>query len=294
MNALFSGKKAAWRKVSIVPSFSGGKDSTYLVLRLHELGIKMADIVYFDTGWEFPHMEAHISQVEDIIKQRITRLVPREDFDFLFARKARTRNAKSTRKGYGWPSAMRRWCTGEKQRAINAYANSLTWQGIALPVIQCLGYASDEASRVEKHKARKVPRFQGYAYPMVEWGVSESHALEYCRERGLAWDGLYDIFDRVSCWCCPLGGITHARKYTTVSLCSGTVCLKWNHGFRNNTGSMPGKIPFLTWTDVFTKKILLLSLTLLRATRPSTAPHDGPFKETSCARNCLFSNPPAK
>ena len=212
MNALLSGKKLNWRKVSVVPSFSGGKDSTYLVLRLHELGIKMADIVYFDTGWEFPHMEAHIALVEDIIKQKITRLVPREDFNFLFARKVRTRNAKSTRKGYGWPSAMRRWCTGEKQRAINAYANSLTWQGIALPVIQCLGYASDELNRVEKHKARKIPRFQGYAYPMVEWGISESHALEYCRERGLSWDGLYDIFDRVSCWCCPLGGITHARK----------------------------------------------------------------------------------
>jgi 3'-phosphoadenosine 5'-phosphosulfate sulfotransferase (PAPS reductase)/FAD synthetase len=212
MSALFSGKKIDWRRASVVPSFSGGKDSTYLVLRLHELGIKMADIVYFDTGWEFPHMEAHISQVEDIIKQKITRLVPRDDFNFLLARKARTRNIKNTRKGYGWPSAMRRWCTGEKQRAINAYANSLTWQGIALPVVQCLGYASDEPGRVEKHRAKKIPSFQDYAYPMMEWGISEERALEYCKERGLFWDGLYDIFDRVSCWCCPLGGITRARK----------------------------------------------------------------------------------
>lgn len=100
-----------WRRATIIPSFSGGKDSTYLVLRLHELGIKMTDIVYFDTGWEFPHMEAHIAQVEDIIKQKITRLVPRESFDFIFARKARTRNVQNTRRGYGWPSAMRRWCT---------------------------------------------------------------------------------------------------------------------------------------------------------------------------------------
>ena len=201
-----------WRNATLVPSFSGGKDSTYLVLRLHELGIKMADIVYFNTGWEFLEMEAHIAQVEDIIKQRITRLVPRESFDFLFARRVRTRNSMSTRRGYGWPSAMRRWCTGEKSRAINAYANSLTWQGIALPVVQCLGYASDESGRVERHKAKKAQRFQSYAYPMVEWKISEKQALAYCRERGLSWDGLYDIFDRVSCWCCPLGGITHAEK----------------------------------------------------------------------------------
>lgn len=212
MNAHSFNKKDDWRAASIVPSFSGGKDSTYLVLRLHELGIKMTDIVYFDTGWEFPHMEAHIAQVEDIIKQKITWLLPRDDFDFLFARKNRTRNINNTRKGYGWPSAMRRWCTGEKTRAINAYANSLTWQGVHLPVVQCLGYASDEPDRVEKHKAKKALRFQTYAYPMVEWGISEKQALEYCKERGLFWGGLYDIFDRVSCWCCPLGGIEHARK----------------------------------------------------------------------------------
>ena len=39
-----------------------------------------------------------------------------------------------------------------------------------------------------------------------------AQALEYCKERGLTWDGLYDIFDRVSCWCCPLGGVTRAEK----------------------------------------------------------------------------------
>ena len=246
MNVHFSSKTTNWQTASVVPSFSGGKDSTYLVLRLHELGIKMADIVYFDTGWEFPGMDAHISRVEEILKQKITRLVPRESFDFLFARKIRARNTQNTRKGYGWPSAMRRWCTGEKQRAISAYANSLTWQGVPLPVVQCLGYASDEPGRVEKHKAKSVPRFQSYAYPMVEWGISEGRALEYCRERGLFWDGLYDIFDRVSCWCCPLGGITHAEKYTVIFPRSGSVCLKWSRGCRRTIGDMPENIPFLT------------------------------------------------
>ena len=201
-----------WRKVSIVPSFSGGKDSTYLVLRLHELGIKMADILYFDTGWEFPHMDAHISEVENIIKQKITRLTPREDFDFLFARKIRTNKAKRMPIGNGWPSMQRRWCTGQKVRAINAYTNAMTWQGCALPIIQCIGYAADEVERAEKHSQTKTPLFQGYNYPMTMWGITEAQALAYCKERGLFWSGLYDIFDRVSCWCCPLGGIEAAQK----------------------------------------------------------------------------------
>ena len=42
MIAPFFSNSCNWRTASLVPSFSGGKDSTYLVLRLHELGIKMA------------------------------------------------------------------------------------------------------------------------------------------------------------------------------------------------------------------------------------------------------------
>ena len=212
MTAPFISNACDWRTASLVPSFSGGKDSTYLVLRLHELGIKMADIVYFDTGWEFPHMDAHIAQVEGIIKQKITRLIPRESFDFLFAQKVRARSTKYSFTGYGWPSASRRWCTGQKQRAMDAYTKALTWKGFALPVIQCIGYAADEPKRVEKHSKTRLSRFQGFEYPMMAWGVTEAQALEYCKERGLFWDGLYDIFDRVSCWCCPLGGISRAEK----------------------------------------------------------------------------------
>ena len=51
------------------------------------------------------------------------------------------------------------------------------------------------------------------APPLAEWGLSESDCLAYCRERGFRWlqaspaaeggyNDLYDILDRVSCWCC--------------------------------------------------------------------------------------------
>ena len=173
-----------WRRASIIPSFSGGKDSTYLVLRLHELGIKMTDIVYFDTGWEFPHMEGHIAQVEDIIKQKITRLTPRESFDFIFAQKARTRNSQNTRKGYGWPSAMRRWCTGEKTRAINAYVNSLTWQGLsflpynasAMPLMSRAAWKSTGQRRLHAFKATPILWWNGESPRNALWRIAGSAA----------------------------------------------------------------------------------------------------------------------
>lgn len=42
--------------------------------------------------------------------------------------------------------------------------------------------------------------------PLANWGITENECLEYCYSKGFEWleDGkrLYDILDRVSCWCC--------------------------------------------------------------------------------------------
>ena len=35
---------------------------------------------------------------------------------------------------------------------------------------------------------------------------------EYCYDHGFDWDGLYEIFRRVSCWCCPLQSLSELRK----------------------------------------------------------------------------------
>ena len=48
----------------------------------------------------------------------------------------------------------------------------------------------------------------------MEWGWSEADCLEYCRtrERESGWIQLYELFNRVSCWCCPLAPISELRK----------------------------------------------------------------------------------
>ena len=183
-----------------------------MVLRLHELGIKMADIVYFDTGWEFPEMEPHLARLEDFIKQKITVLKPRENFDSIFGCRIKAKGNRIGEAGYGWAKMSSRWCTAEKRSAMAAHATALTWRGLPFPIVQCIGYAADEPQRVKKQEKKKVPNFQGYRYPLVEWGMAEAQALSYCQDRGFTWGGLYDIFDRVSCTICPLGGISRAEK----------------------------------------------------------------------------------
>ena len=47
----------------------------------------MHDIVYFDTGWDFVE---HRALVEDFIKQKITVLKPRRNFDYLHTLSVKT------------------------------------------------------------------------------------------------------------------------------------------------------------------------------------------------------------
>lgn len=69
-----------------IVSFSGGKDSTAMLLRMLEEGMQVDDIIYCDIGKEFPQMYKHIDKVEAYIKEKydktITRLKNPKDFDY--------------------------------------------------------------------------------------------------------------------------------------------------------------------------------------------------------------------
>jgi len=177
-----------------VVSLSGGKDSTAMLLEMVRRGEQIHSIIFFDTGWEFPQMYAHIDKLEAYIGQRIWRLHPTLPFDYwATARPVRNQKTKVVHRiGNGWPSPGRRWCTREKMSAVNKFLRPIP------SVVQAVGYAADESSRPFSDKG--FP----YRFPLQEWNITEARALEICRSHGFHWDGLYDIFHRVSCYCCPL------------------------------------------------------------------------------------------
>ena len=46
----------------------------------------------------------------------------------------------------------------------------------------------------------------------MEWGITEKEALEICYDRGFHFGGLYEIYHRASCWCCPFQRIEQLRR----------------------------------------------------------------------------------
>jgi 3'-phosphoadenosine 5'-phosphosulfate sulfotransferase (PAPS reductase)/FAD synthetase len=170
-------------------SLSGGKDSTAMLLMMIEKKMPIDRIICVDTTKEFPAMYRHVEKVQEYIKPLEIEIV-KIDFDYWFGEHIKTKGNNKGKIGYGWADFKNRWCTALKREIVNKY--------ITKDTIEYHGIALDEVKRIRKYKNRNIQ------YPLVDWGITEKQALEYCYNKGFNWEGLYKKFNRVSCWCCPL------------------------------------------------------------------------------------------
>lgn len=192
-------------------SLSGGKDSSYLLLQMIERGMPIDAVLSADTGMEFPEMYGHLEKLDDLLYRErgihITTLRHPKGFEWLMfdepKQKPKTLENRARLGippcGNGWPGIRVRWCTGQlKTHLISKDVNRLKRDKNALHYV---GIAADEAWRCK-----------GEQYPLVDWGVTEAEALRGCYDRGFDFGGLYEIYHRASCWCCPFQRIEELRR----------------------------------------------------------------------------------
>ena len=173
-------------------SLSGGKDSTAMLLMMLERGEQVDKVVFWDSGVEFPQMYEHLERLEAFTGIAVTRVSIKESFEWWLCERELTRGGRAGQHGYGWARPNARWCTRLKTIALDAETRGMT---------KCIGIAADE----------KRPLVDGVRYPLIEYGVTERDALDYCLAHGFDWGGLYNDFKRVSCFLCPLKGLDELR-----------------------------------------------------------------------------------
>lgn len=154
-------------------------------------------------------MMEHINQLEKIFMAagiKFTRLKSEKSFEYLmFDHWPNFRkNSKFHEQGYSWPGPRSRWCTAMLKRdLIDRHLRGI--QG-KYSVIQLTGLAADERERLQRENNIN------HLHPLAEWGWTEADCLKYCYSHGFDWGGLYEIFHRVSCWCCPLQSLEELRN----------------------------------------------------------------------------------
>ena len=194
-----------------VVNLSGGKDSTCMLLLMIERGMPIDAVICAKTGMDFPEMEEHLDRLDaHLYRERGLRVTflqsPRSFEHFMFEdpkQKPRTLERRARMGvpavGNGWPGAKVRWCTGQlKTHLIRKEVKRLR-QG--KNAVHYIGIAADEARRCQKD-----------LYPLVEWNITKAQALRHCYDRGFDFGGLYRIYTRASCWCCPLQRLDQLRQ----------------------------------------------------------------------------------
>lgn len=192
-----------------IVSFSGGKDSTALLLLMLEKGMKIDRVINVDTTKEFPEMYEHINRVKEYIKPLKIETV-KIDFDYWFSEYILRKGKNIGKQGYGWASSRFRWCSGLKIEAFRCSVAGLPYNSqkrgqnkishISNKNIY-IGFSSDEAHRAKSDETLNE------IYPLIDWNITGKEALQYCYDKGFDWGGLYKQFKRVSCYCCPLSRI---------------------------------------------------------------------------------------
>ncbi|CCZ10493.1 uncharacterized protein BN783_01617 [Odoribacter sp. CAG:788] len=175
-------------------SESWGKDSLAMLLMMIERGETPDEVVFYDTGVEFKAIYDTRDKVLPILAShgiKYTELQPEQSFIYNMLDRLVNERSGGTHYGYSWCGGVCRWGTSQKIKALKAH----TFDGL-----DYVGIAYDEPHRLTKNY-RPNKRFFLY-----DNEVTEADALQYCYDRGFYWEEngikLYEILDRVSCWCC--------------------------------------------------------------------------------------------
>lgn len=179
-----------------IASCSCGKDSLAMTYRLIMEGKPLNEIVFYDTGMEFQGIYHNWEILKAFAEKhgiKCTKLEPTCSFLYTMLEKPVNEGKPTEHKGYSWCGGCCRWGTTAKLKALDKYCEDKK-------ALCYVGIASDE--KVRLRKARKPYKL----FPLNEWGMAEADCLDFCRQHDIDWKegevDLYDILDRVSCWCC--------------------------------------------------------------------------------------------
>lgn len=191
-----------------IASVSFGKDSLAMLLILLSNKYPLDEVIFYDTGTEFNC----IYEVRDKVKEmlmvnniKFTELKPKDTFIYTMFEKPVKKRDGTISNGYSWCGGRCRWGTTEKVRTISNYLKSNYGENYK----EYVGIAYDEPKRI-KDDDKKI-------YPLYDLRLTEKECLNYCYDSGFTWteDGinLYNILDRVSCWCCANKNLKELKNY---------------------------------------------------------------------------------
>jgi len=172
--------------------FSGGKNSTAMLLRMLELNEQRIDyIVFFDTKLEYPEMYEYIHKIESYINRKIYFTEPTNDFWTYYYKPYTKGKHKGEIHGFLYTVTK---CWFQRESKIRPSEKFYKKYGVDIVYI---GYTVNET-----HRHLKNTKNIEFRYPLKEWGWTDNDCINYLKKYNLM-NPLYTLFKRLGCWLCP-------------------------------------------------------------------------------------------
>ena len=198
--------------------FSGGKDSTAMLLRMLEMNdpvnYPVHRICFADTGFEFQELYDYLIFIDCYIQEKfpgapkVELLKPKKTWDeWFYGEITRGRN-----KGMQRAAPLKAYpCWWSREAKVRPLERENKDYGNVY-----IGIAADEPDRVQK-RDEKVKRSLAIRYPLIEWNWTEDDCMAYLDHLGIG-NCLYLSFNRIGCYHCPKQGLSSWHE----------VWLNWN------------------------------------------------------------------
>jgi 3'-phosphoadenosine 5'-phosphosulfate sulfotransferase (PAPS reductase)/FAD synthetase len=179
-----------------IVSWSGGKDSTAMLLRMLELKMPVDIALFADTMFEFPQMYDFHKKFKAYMAKNHPEVLMVEartktTWDHWFRGKVTRGKMKGNVRG--WPLAYFPcyWSREAKFKVLDPMCKGS---------FRYIGYAADEKKRLAGIAISDES--SGYKSPLSEWGWTEKDCLDYMESLGVA-EQIHRDFNRTGCYHCP-------------------------------------------------------------------------------------------
>jgi 3'-phosphoadenosine 5'-phosphosulfate sulfotransferase (PAPS reductase)/FAD synthetase len=165
--------------------FSGGKDSTVMLLKMIDTGIRIDEIAFCDTLLEYDEQYKYIDKISGMINKPILKIKPDTTFFKWFYGEWTDGKYKGQIRGFPMISCHGYCCRELKVKPSNKLYGK---EGKHF-----LGYGYDERNRVQQGN---------FAYPLIDLKLTEDYCSWYLKKLNLV-NPIYKYQNRTGCWLCP-------------------------------------------------------------------------------------------